>query len=424
MYSQKNNEHENEKQSKAVAYSCGLKKNGNSCRELADNRPLIVSQRKLQRMTDKRVSAHVHDTVQRMVDTSSFLKTQHGQYMVDSQRDRYLFSKNDAEAPMPTGLYHMTTDQEAATKQTIKVWIPNVKFINKEERAFIENSESTEVGRFVKHNRILSDKHLDIRPKMDSVASINPREGVIPATEGAFGKNDCNLFATRLQHMIAHEKMMAQGGTDPYKPMRNIDDVHTADKEDLEVGVGDKMVHMFPETETCNYHAATIVAKDGQSTVTLEGHVSKNLEMPQFHIRNGVKGFVRDNDTQIVTHLFGAPTVRSRGLGGKVQINPLESVANPVAEKQRGDQRYRIMKGQEDGFDVHASRTFMQQDLGTVNTDSPVLQQLAQQIAEELGDMYGWSKIAVREFAQSPEALQKAVIRLNSMKKPTPSYIY
>ncbi len=364
------------------------------------------------------------DTVQRAFDTSSFLKTKNGQYMVDSARDKYLFSKEDADAPMPTGLYHMKTDQESTSKAIIKVWIPNVKFTSQTERAFIAKSKTTGAGKFTKKKTFGKDEHLDLTPKMDSVSSVNTPKGYLPATTGAFGKNDCNVFATRLQNMIAHEKMVTQGGLNYPKPVRKIANTSTASKEELKVGVGDKMVHMYPKTEKCKYHAATIVAKDGPSTVTLEGHVSKDLEKPQFHIRNGVKGFVKDNDTKVVSHLFGSSTKESRGLGGKVEISPLESVLNPESEKKRGDQRYNIIRGREDGFDVTASATVMGQDMGTTDTDSPVLRATALEIAEELAGIYGWATKTTREFSTSAECLKKARIRLGNKKKPTPSYIF
>jgi hypothetical protein len=44
------------------------------------------------------------------------------------------------------------------------------------------------------------------------------------------------------------------------------------------------------------HHGATVVATDGKGVVTLEAHVEKKLEAPQFHIYEGVPGFVDANN--------------------------------------------------------------------------------------------------------------------------------
>jgi hypothetical protein len=416
MYAQKEKPAENK--SRAVANSVAQKKsNGQQGVGFVDNRPESVVQKKL--LTQIGGSSQ---PIQRAINSQSFLKTKNSQYLINPNEQKYLFSKMIAKAPMPTGLYHMATDHDSVTKEKFKVWIPNVRFTSQTERAFIAGANATGFLKFEKRG-VFNNSQLDLNPKADVVANGPSVKGVIPATVGAFGKNDCNVFATKLQTMIAHEKDTTEG-LGPIEPKKRIGDISTASKEDLDVGVGDKMVHMYPNTEACKYHAATIVAQDGGSSVTLEGHVSKNLERPQFHMRNGVAGFVKDNDTVMEKRLLGESRLKSRGLGNRVEIDPLNSIADPARDKQKAEQRYRIMKGTEPDFDVKGSGAVLGQDIGITDTNSEMLSYIALEIGEEIGRMYGgWSKKQIQEFALSSEGKQKARIRISNMKNPTPSYI-
>ena len=84
-----------------------------------------------------------------------------------------------------------------------------------------------------------------------------------------------------------------------------------------------------------------MVAKDGASLVTLEAHVSKDIQAPEFHIRDGVTGFVADNDTD--------STGESRGLGGKVELRQLAGITEEEAGDEIGksEQRFRRIRGDE-----------------------------------------------------------------------------
>jgi hypothetical protein len=84
-----------------------------------------------------------------------------------------------------------------------------------------------------------------------------------------------------------------------------------------------------------------VVAKDGSSLVTLEAHVSKNLKAPDFHIREGVGGFVTDNDTD--------QDGESRGLGSKVEIRTASGQTAEEVEERIGklERRFRQLKGTE-----------------------------------------------------------------------------
>lgn len=409
-----------EKENKCRAISNSVTQNKRQTNQgfaFSDNRSEAIALRNLQAQI-----GNASQPIQRVINSQNFLRTKNNQYLIDPMEQKYLFSKMDAEAPMPTGLYHMTTDQDNVTKEKFKVWIPNVRFTTQTERAFIAGARATGFLTFEKRG-LFNNSQLDLNPKADVVANGPSVKGVVPATVGAFGKNDCNVFATKLQTMIAHEKDESEG-LGPIEPKKRIADISTASKEDLDVGIGDKMVHMYPQTEACKYHAATIVAKDGGSSVTLEGHVSKDLERPQFHMRNGVEGFVKDNDTVMEKPLFGEARPRSRGLGNRVEIDTLNSIADPARDKQKAEQRYRIMKGLEADFGVDASGGVLGQDIGITDTNSELLSSIALDIGEEIGQMYGgWSKKQIQEFALSPEGKQKARIQISNMKKPTPSYI-
>jgi hypothetical protein len=122
---------------------------------------------------------------------------------------------------------------------------------------------------------------------------------------------------------------------------------------DLQIQVGDMMRHLYVDNPHCKYHAATVVAKDGESLVTLEGHVSKDLMRPEFLIRRGVVGFAQEE-------------IRG-GYGDVVEITPLESLNPETVESEREDfvRRYRRMMGEDVdlGFGTAAS------NLGITRTD-------------------------------------------------------
>ena len=95
--------------------------------------------------------------------------------------------------------------------------------------------------------------------------------------EGAMyiiGKNDCRAFASRLQELIGAS---ADG---------------SASDE-----VGDRWQHNVSNEKgnSVGEHAATVVAQDGQSRVTLEANVDKDLTKPQFAMYGGSADFVETN---------------------------------------------------------------------------------------------------------------------------------
>ncbi len=109
------------------------------------------------------------------------------------------------------------------------------------------------------------------------------------ASLGILGNNDCALFARTLHELIQEEKEQEK------RTMGTSGQV--AEREDNEPVVGTFMQHKFPQkTNDCTYHGVTVVAKDGATLVTLEAHAGKkSLKKPEFHMRNGVRGFIADN---------------------------------------------------------------------------------------------------------------------------------
>ena len=186
----------------------------------------------------------------------------------DSKTDKLLVSKKTEEkpdAPMPIGLYEI--------KNKNKDWdeySPNVALIPAEIR-----------GKTAERNYDYINK------KVKDVSNIKTALKII-------GPNDCARWATTLQESIEEDMQLPnipretekdvgykwwaasseeEGGLETDTPLR-------------EPEVGTKLLHKAKLTETCDYHSATIVAKDLNSLVTLEAHAGKQeLTKPEFHIR-------------------------------------------------------------------------------------------------------------------------------------------
>ncbi len=158
----------------------------------------------------------------------------------------------------------------------------------------------------------------------------NPQSGLDgPPLIGALGKNDCNIWATTLQHMIAAGKGPANEIANGPKQPRTLNlQSPTTAAADLSLNVGDLMKHIFEGTSTCRYHAATVAAKDGASLITLEANVDLDLARPQFHIHKGLAG-------------FAAPGIEEK-LGDKVEVVPVTSIDYDaiVADKEKREGRF------------------------------------------------------------------------------------
>src|SRR5690349_1738445 len=94
-------------------------------------------------------------------------------------------------------------------------------------------------------------------------------------TVGVLGKNDCYAFADALQNLIVKEAWEETGVEEIGRTKKTVHVTNPDSPADLRVGVGDMMRQIYKGSD-CRYHAATVVAEDGNSVVTLEGHVSKD----------------------------------------------------------------------------------------------------------------------------------------------------
>ena len=177
--------------------------------------------------------------------------TENDLYFVADGSEHLLYAKKDAPDPQPTSLFTKSKSYYLGWV----IWTPNVQFLTNEKGTVMEQFKSA--------------------------------MGSKSENQFIFGKNDCANFATALSSLYGEQMNYAK---DSYK-LQGKDEI-----EGFDVQVGDMMKHMYPNSSTCEYHAATIVAVDDGDLVTLEAHVSKSLSRPQFHIREGVWGFVKDND--------------------------------------------------------------------------------------------------------------------------------
>jgi hypothetical protein len=217
-----------------------------------------------------------------------------GKYIVDRANSALLYSTLDAAPPQPYGLYARGKDfyWSESGKVGLNSWRPNVRFIDKTEAAAEPVIDKPGTYRY-KTKTLGFDSSETYSVKGLQTEVWNPDPGLDgPPLIGALGKNDCNIWATTLQNLIADEKGAVyeiERGRQESRTVRI--QAPTTTLEDLTMKVGDLMKHIYEGPGACNYHAATVVAQDGASLITLEGHVSKNLSRPQFHIRGGLTGF-------------------------------------------------------------------------------------------------------------------------------------
>lgn len=174
--------------------------------------------------------------------------TTNGWYGIRPSNPYILYSIASAPPPTPRGLYIKGTATFGGEKYT--TWKPNVSFFYGAQKT---NPTVEEVEKII-----------------NTVETANKKDD--DTSWAVVGKNDCAGFATTLQALIINDGEVGVHGSE----------------------IGKMWIHKFPENAKCEYHAATVVAEDG-CQVTLEGHVSKDIKSPEFHIRNGINGFMADN---------------------------------------------------------------------------------------------------------------------------------
>ena len=197
--------------------------------------------------------------MQPVVPTVGAQFTQNGNYFMVPGKPGSLYSRISAAAPKPASLYAQKLDYTSPPpRQLVYEWTPNVRFLNRDE--LNGNDQAIEL--------LKSEFRRQTGSEVPSVLIL--------------GKNDCSNFATALSSLIG------VGATRQEVTTRG-------ELAGLSADVGVMMKHHYPRDAGCEYHAATVVAKDGTDLVTLEAHVSRELMHPEFHIRRGVIGFVDDN---------------------------------------------------------------------------------------------------------------------------------
>jgi hypothetical protein len=277
-------------------------------------------------------SAARPQTVQRVVDLALSDISANGRYIVERKDPSILYSTLNAAPPEPYALYARGRDVAYYKQKGIRVnsWKPNVRFLSRAEAQAdpvidkpgrytyktkglfgIESSETYSIGE-------LQNQVFDPQPGLDG-----------PPLIGALGKNDCNIWATTLQHMIAAGKGPANEMAKGRKETRTLNLQSSATTpSDLTLHVGDLMKHVFEGTSSCRYHAATVAAKDGASLITLEANVDLDLTRPQFHIHKGLAG-------------FAAAGIEEK-LGDKVEVVPVKGITYDaiVADKEKREGRF------------------------------------------------------------------------------------
>ncbi len=269
--------------------------------------------------------------MQRLVDLSQSDISANGRYIVERKDPTVLYSTLNALPPEPYALYARGRDIAHYKHKEIWVnsWKPNVRFLSRAETQaepvidkpgtytyktrgmFGESSESYSIGEL--QNQVFNPK-----PGLDG-----------PPLIGALGKNDCNIWATTLQHMIAAGKGSANEMATGRKQPRTLNLQSPATTPaDLTLHVGDLMKHVFDGTSSCRYHAATVAAKDGASLITLEANVDLDLSRPQFHVHKGLAGF--------------ASAGIEEKLGDKVEVVPVKGITYDaiVADKEKREGRF------------------------------------------------------------------------------------
>jgi hypothetical protein len=292
----------------------------------------------------------VGNVVQRDVDVKNALKTENGRYLIDPHDNSVLYSEVHSIPPKPRGLYQQTIDHAAdSSHRVLFAWTPNVRFLSKPEHFAKPSASKPGHYEYTKKGFIDTTERFSVRSLGRRLES-PPEVGVRP-TLGVFGKNDCYAFGDSLQNL------MVSSGETPLVPLgRRKKNVHVSNPDspgDLTVEVGDMMRHIYKDHPHCTYHAATVVAQDGKSLVTLEGHVSKDLSKPEFMIRNGVVDFAQRE-------------VRA-GYGDVVEITPLESLNPETVQDELGDfsRRYQRMMGADTDMGFQAATS----NLGITFTD-------------------------------------------------------
>jgi hypothetical protein len=242
--------------------------------------------------------------VQRDVPWKGLIKTKEKElYGIPRQGAMDLVSKAGAPPPKPVGLYTQTRDvTDDGALATI--WTPNVIFMQKKEvDPTGRDSDVDEFGKpaLAKWQLEALAKIRDFEATLLTAQKGSARSDWKGPSLGILGLNDCAGWAHRLRGLIGEEERRARKLA---RPKENTPRVPfnlglKGDPDSLPpVGVGDTMTQqLFGDEVGSNYHAATVVASDTSTIVTLEAHVEKSLRAPVFHFYDeGLPGFIETNN--------------------------------------------------------------------------------------------------------------------------------
>lgn len=266
--------------------------------------------------------------------------SENGKYMVHTLDRTALYGRADSEPPLPSGMY-IEVKATVPSSNMVKKWVPNVRFLSKKEKVGLWELDTVEKGagltrKYVKKG-IVDRTRVDVGGMIQELMGrVQRLQGGIPGgTKLLIGENDCAKWAQNLQRMIREEYERLGVEMEGRDESKTLDAV----KESMPtLRIGDSMYHVYQGDQAdCGWHGATVVANDGATSITLEAHVSKDLTAPEFHMRRGILGFVRDNNT--LYDDSGYP--EDRGIGSTVKLKGLRH----EWEKQYGDQT-ELRKGQ------------------------------------------------------------------------------
>jgi hypothetical protein len=217
--------------------------------------------------------------IQRNINSTHFEKSAAVDplYMVDRQKRDTLYSRTTAPAPRPRGLYSKKAETDDATGAQVYAWKPNVRFLSRAEMRF-----DRETRRYPVEG---GHRVLDVPELFREVEEAHVPGALEQPTFGILGKNDCTSFAQALHYSIARENYQAGEDEEFYQERE-------ADYPDITVG--DMMVHKL-NGGAAGWHGVTVVAEHGNRQVFLEADVRRDSTVPQFHIQQGVAGFVAFN---------------------------------------------------------------------------------------------------------------------------------
>lgn len=281
------------------------------------------------------------NVVQRDVDVAKAVKSENGEYLVDPRDTSVLYSEMRAPEPKPRGLYMRWIDRTVQhPRRLLYGWKPNVRFLSKAEQGASPSKSKPGSYEYVEKGLWDSVKSFSLRDlgrQLEAPPEVDRRP-----TVGVLGKNDCYAFADTLQNLIVTEAWEETGLEDTGRTKKTVHVTKPDSPADLTAGVGDMMRQIYQGSD-CRYHAATVVAKDGKSLVTLEGHVSKDLQRPEFLIHNGVSGFADE-------------PIR-KGYGDEVEVTPLETLKweAVASEREASQRRYERITGEDPTLAFHTA---------------------------------------------------------------------